>query len=90
MLLDTEIGGGIRVARMEHSRDLVIAAVDAEADLEQDEKCAMLIDLFSGRPDWNPEEYAVMGRQGCGAPSAGGEVRGGGPEGRARWPGGAP
>ena len=47
------------------SRDHVIAAVDAEPELDQHEKCELFLDLFSSRPDWNVEEYRRIGRRGC-------------------------
>ncbi len=74
LVLDSEADGGIRIARTNLSRELVIAAVDAESGLEQAEKCALFLDLFADRPDWNPEEFLAIGRRGCAdyrpAPSA--------------------
>ena len=65
LVLDSPADGGIRVAQATLSRDLVIAAVDAEPDLEQAEKCEIFLDLFSARPDWDPEELNRIGRRGC-------------------------
>ena len=65
LVLDSEADGGIRMAEAHLSRELVIAAVDAESDLGQAEKCALFLDLFADRPDWDPEEYLRIGRQGC-------------------------
>jgi len=65
LVLDSPADGGIRMARTSLSRDHVIAAVDAEPDLEQAEKCAIFLDLFSARPGWDPEELRGIGRRGC-------------------------
>ncbi len=65
LILDSEGGGGIRVAQTTLSRDHVIAAVDAEPELGQAEKCEIFLDLFSNRPDWDPEEFRQIGRRGC-------------------------
>jgi len=65
LVLDSPSDGGIRLARTTLSRDHVIAAVDAEPGLEQAEKCALFLDLFSARPDWDPEELRRIGRRGC-------------------------
>jgi para-nitrobenzyl esterase len=65
LVFDTPQEGGIWLAEVTLSRNQVIAAVDAEPNLDQDEKCALFIDLFSGRPDWNIEEYRRIGRRGC-------------------------
>lgn len=65
LVLDSETDGGIRIAQTNLSRELVIAAVDAETGLEQAEKCALFFDLFADRPDWDPEEYGRIGRLGC-------------------------
>ncbi len=65
LILDSPSDGGIRVARTTLSRDHVIAAVDAEPELEQAEKCALFLDLFSRRPDFDPEEFRRIGRRGC-------------------------
>jgi para-nitrobenzyl esterase len=65
MVFDTPEGGGIRLAAMNHSRDHVIAAVDAELGLDQNEKCALFLDLFSSRPEWTLEEHRRIGQRGC-------------------------
>jgi para-nitrobenzyl esterase len=65
LVLDTPADGGIRLAEIVLSRDHVIAAVDAEPDLGQDEKCELFFDLFSQSPDWSIEEYRAIGRRGC-------------------------
>ncbi len=65
LVFDTPADGGVRVAEVTLSREDVIAAVDAEPDLAQDEKCALFRDLFSPRPDWDIEEYRRIGRHGC-------------------------
>ncbi len=65
LVFDTPQDGGIRLAEVRLSRDHVIAAVDAEPNLGQDEKCELFLDLFSGRPDWDVEEYHRIGRLGC-------------------------
>ncbi len=65
VVFDTESDGGIRLAQTGVSRDHVIAAVDADPSLGQDEKCELFRDLFANRPDWNLEEYRGIGRQGC-------------------------
>jgi para-nitrobenzyl esterase len=65
MVLDGASDGGIRVEQSSLSRDEVISAVDAEEDLGQAEKCALLADLFRERPDWDPAEWLEMGRAGC-------------------------
>lgn len=65
LVLDTREGGGIRLAEMKLSREEVIAAVDAERGLDQNEKCALFLDLFSGLPEWSLDEYRGIGRRGC-------------------------
>jgi para-nitrobenzyl esterase len=65
LVLDTATDGGIRIAEVALSRDHVIAAVDAEPDLAQQEKCELFFDLFSQSPDWSIEEYRGIGRRGC-------------------------
>lgn len=65
LVLDSPADGGIRVAQTTLSRDHVIAAVDADPGLEQAEKCALFHDLFSERPDWDPEEFSGIGSLGC-------------------------
>jgi len=65
LVLDSQADGGIRIAQTNLSRELVIAAVDAESELGQAEKCALFLDLFADRPDWDPEEYLRIGRRGC-------------------------
>ena len=65
LILDTEAGGGIRLAKSSLSRDHVIAAVDAERGLGQDEKCDLFHDLFSETPGWSAERYRGIGRRGC-------------------------
>jgi para-nitrobenzyl esterase len=66
LVFGTPQDGGIRLAKISQSRSHVIAAVDAEPNLGQDEKCELFADLFSGRPDWSIEEYRQIGRRGCG------------------------
>jgi para-nitrobenzyl esterase len=65
LILDTEEGGGIRLSQTKLSRALILAAVDAESELEESEKCAIFHELFGRPPDWNPEEIRRMGRAGC-------------------------
>lgn len=65
LVFDTPRDGGIRLSTVTLSRDHIIAAVDAEPDLDQDEKCELFLDLFSHRPDWSIEEYRRIGRRGC-------------------------
>jgi para-nitrobenzyl esterase len=65
LVFDAPDDGGIRLVDVDLSRDHVIAAVDAEPDLDQHEKCELFLDLFSSRPDWNVEEYRRIGRRGC-------------------------
>jgi para-nitrobenzyl esterase len=65
LVFDTPQDGGIRLAEIALSRIRVIAAIDAESDLDQDEKCELFLDLLSRRPDWNIEEYRGIGRRGC-------------------------
>jgi para-nitrobenzyl esterase len=79
MVLDSEGGGGIRVAQTKLSRDHVIAAVDAESDLGQADKCALFHDLFADRPDWDPEEFRRIGRLGCADFAPAGEAEAGSP-----------
>jgi len=65
LVFDTPEKGGIRLVEVTQSRSQIIAAIDADPDLDQDGKCALFIDLFSGRPDWNIEEYRLIGQRGC-------------------------
>ena len=65
LVLDRPEAGGIRIAEMASSREQVIAAVDAEPGLGQDEKCALFFELFADRPEWNADEYRRIGRRGC-------------------------
>ena len=65
VVLDTEEGGGIRLSSAPMTRDLVIAAVDSEPALGQEEKCAIFRDLFIGRSEWDIDEYRRIDRQGC-------------------------
>jgi para-nitrobenzyl esterase len=65
LVLDTERDGGIRLSSVPMTRDLVIAAVDSDSTLGQDEKCALFRDLFIDRPDWDVEEFRRIGRRGC-------------------------
>lgn len=65
LVLDTEADGGIRIVASRLSTDHVIAAVDAEPDLDQNEKCELFYDLFSGSSDWSAERYRGIGRRGC-------------------------
>lgn len=65
LVFDTPRDGGIRLVEVTLSRDHVIATIDAEPNLDQDEKCELFLDLFSRRPDWNIEEYRRIGRHGC-------------------------
>jgi len=65
MVLDSQEDGGVRLAEAALSRDQLIAAVDAESDLGQAEKCALFLDLFSGSPDWDIDAYRGIGRRGC-------------------------
>jgi para-nitrobenzyl esterase len=65
LVLDTEASGGIRVVASRLSTDQVIAAVDAESGLDQNEKCELFHDLFSRSSDWNAERYLRIGRRGC-------------------------
>ncbi len=65
LVLDTEDDGGIRMVASRLSRDHVIAAVDAEQGLDQNEKCELFYDLFSRSPDWSAERYQAIGRRGC-------------------------
>jgi para-nitrobenzyl esterase len=85
LLLDTEGDGGIRVARTRMTRESVIAAVEAEAGLGRDEKCAMLLDLFGDGDGRDAEALLSIRRQGChevdatpGPPHAGVSPRAGG------------
>ncbi len=65
IIFDTEAGGGIRIAETRLSRDQVIAAVDAEPELGQGEKCDLFHDLFFRRPEWTAETYRRIGQLGC-------------------------
>lgn len=65
LVFDTPADAGIRLAEVRSSRDHVIAAVDAEPNLDQSQKCELFLDLFSGRPDWSVEAYRRIGRHGC-------------------------
>ncbi len=65
LVFDSPRDGGIRLVEVTLSRDHVIAAVDAEPNLDQNEKCELFLDLFSRRPDWNIEEYRRIGQRGC-------------------------
>lgn len=65
LVLDTESDGGIRVVASRLSRDHVIAAVDAEPGLDQNEKCELFYDLFSRSSNWSAERYQRIGRRGC-------------------------
>jgi len=65
LVFDTEGGGGIRLSSVPMTRDLVIAAVDSESSLGQDEKCALFRDLFIDRPEWDVDEFRRIGRRGC-------------------------
>lgn len=65
LVFDTPGDGGIRAVEVSLSRDHIIAAIDAEPDLDQQEKCALFFDLFSRRPDWSLEAYRRIGRRGC-------------------------
>lgn len=65
LVLDSAADGGLRVATSALSQALVIAAIDAEASLGQAEKCEIFYDLLADRPDWNPEAFRGIGRQGC-------------------------
>jgi para-nitrobenzyl esterase len=65
LVLDTEADGGVRVVASRLSRDHVIASVDAEPGLDQDEKCELFHDLFSRSSDWSAERFQRIGRRGC-------------------------
>lgn len=65
LILDAKNDGGIRLSQSQLSRDHVIAAVDADPGLDQDEKCQLFHDLFAKRRDWNSESLRGIGRRGC-------------------------
>ena len=65
IVFDTEADGGIRLVSSRLSSDHVIVAVDAESGLNQNEKCELFHDLFSGSSDWSAERYRGIGRRGC-------------------------
>lgn len=65
LVFDASADAETRVAEVAVSRDHVIAAVDAEASLRQDEKCELFFELFSRRPEWSVDEYRAIGRRGC-------------------------
>jgi para-nitrobenzyl esterase len=65
LVFDTESDAGIRVTSTRMSRDHVIAAVESETSLEPSEKCALFLDLFGERPDWDVSEFRRLGQGGC-------------------------
>ena len=65
LVFDTEAGGGTRIVASRLSTDQVIAALDAEPGLDQNEKCELLRDLFSGTSESNAERTQRIGRRDC-------------------------
>lgn len=65
LVFDSEAAGGIRIGESNVSRDHVIAAIDSEPELDQNQKCALFLDLFGSRPGFRIEEYRRIGRRGC-------------------------
>ncbi|MFP6655283.1 MAG: hypothetical protein VCB25_06625, partial [Myxococcota bacterium] len=68
MLFDTEADGGVRLVAMQLSRDHIIAAIAAEPELSQAEKCELFRELFPARPDLHAERIQDLGRGGCADP----------------------
>jgi para-nitrobenzyl esterase len=65
VVFDTPAGGGIRMERDRVTKESVIAAVDARAELGRLDKCRVFLNLFRYAEDWSVESFREMGREGC-------------------------
>jgi para-nitrobenzyl esterase len=66
MLLDTEAGGGLRMASEAVSEASILARVDEDPRLPtQRERCEIFAELTRWSNGFGPEDYPTAGRQGC-------------------------
>lgn len=65
LIIDTEEGGGIRLASASMTRQSVVEAIEVDPTLDARSKCDLLIDLFRDRPERDLKEARRAWARGC-------------------------